>query len=469
VTTAPGKVGALFLARPETHLWVLALAVQAGLWAVVAPFLWQCCREFGPDTRRAWAAWLLLSAAGIVLLVALARAGVYGPAPSYPLAHHAGRIGVLTIVGLILLGPGLLAMCLIWQRLRTTVPPKSGPDGADWPAAAGQAGKLLEARERLTQVLLALGLAVGAVTLATGALRNAVLSYYRHQDASQFPAFYPWLYGAGATVVLAAAYFPAYFALQRASKSLIDATYPLDQKDRPDQGWYADRASFTALLKLDISPMQSFGTGVAILAPLLGSLLGTLLPVKGMNPLSHLSHHRCLAGNDARAGCADRVHWRGRTPVPDGCLRQTPAWNSSGEPQVALHRRLARRPPGLAQLVGSGPGAVARAREDEDGLPAGWPSVARRELLPVVAVFDAVFALGFLVHPFVTGLEFENVVDVGYVLGKGLGFGAGQLVEPGGLVFLRAVLVLDGEHVIHRLSSDGSFCRSALLSMVGPA
>jgi hypothetical protein len=33
------------------------------------------------------------------------------------------------------------------------------------------------------------------------------------------------------------------------------------------------------LLKLDLGPLQAFRTGIAILGPLLGSLLGLLLPV----------------------------------------------------------------------------------------------------------------------------------------------------------------------------------------------
>lgn len=275
MTTHPGKGGVLFLARPQAQLWVLALAAQAGLWAAVAPFLWNACREFKPATRWGWVGWLLLSAVVVVLFVRLERAGLYGPGPRYPLAHHGGRILALTIAGVVLvLGPGILAMCLIWQRLRTM----PSPDGANWPAAGQQAEELLGARERLAQVLLALGLAVGAVTLATGALRSAVLAYLP-QEASQYPALTPWLLGAGSTVVLAAGYFPAYFALQGASRRLVDAIYPLDRADRPDQNWYADRASFIALLKVETGPVESFRTGVAILAPLLGSLLATLLPI----------------------------------------------------------------------------------------------------------------------------------------------------------------------------------------------
>lgn len=275
MTTHPGKGGALFLARPQAQLWVLVLAVQAGLWAAVAPFLWRTCREFRPATRWAWVGWLLLGAVVVALFVRLERANLYGSGPRYPLAHHGGRILALTIAGVVLvLGPGILALCLIWQRLRTMVP----PDGGNWPAAGKQAGELLRARERLAQVLLALGLAVGAVTLATGALRSAVLAYLP-QEASQFPALTPWLFGAGATVVLAAGYFPAFFALQGASRRLADAIYPLDRTGRPDQNWYADRASFVALLKVETGPVESFRTGVAILAPLLGSLIATLLPI----------------------------------------------------------------------------------------------------------------------------------------------------------------------------------------------
>jgi hypothetical protein len=62
------------LARPQAQLWVLALAVQAGLWAAVAPFLWRTCREFSPATRWGWVGWLLLSAVVVVLFLRLEQA-----------------------------------------------------------------------------------------------------------------------------------------------------------------------------------------------------------------------------------------------------------------------------------------------------------------------------------------------------------------------------------------------------------
>ncbi len=79
MTTYPGKGGALFLARPQAQLWVLALAAQAGLWASVTPFLWRTCREFRPASWRGWVGWLLLSAVVVLLFVRLERAGLYGP------------------------------------------------------------------------------------------------------------------------------------------------------------------------------------------------------------------------------------------------------------------------------------------------------------------------------------------------------------------------------------------------------
>lgn len=56
--------------------------------------------------------------------------------------------------------------------------------------------------------------------------------------------------------------------------------YPLDREDRPSADWYAERTNFIGLLQLETGPVQSFRAGVAILAPLAGSLLGILLPAK---------------------------------------------------------------------------------------------------------------------------------------------------------------------------------------------
>jgi hypothetical protein len=216
---------------------------------------------------------VVCTAVVIVAVIVLIVTGVFGAGYSYPVTNHHGRTQALTIVGLLVTGPGLLAMWLIRERLATMTPPGS----SDWPAVARQAGELLALRDRLSRVLLILGLVIGAATLSTGALRGAVLAS-GSETAAQAPEIDPWLYGAWLTLLLGVFYFPAYLELQRVSRRLADAVYPLSWQAEPDSNWYQDRANLIALLKLDLGPLAAFRTGVAILGPLLGSLLGLLLP-----------------------------------------------------------------------------------------------------------------------------------------------------------------------------------------------
>ena len=88
-----------------------------------------------PGDPGGWVGWLLLSAVGVVLFLRLEQARLYGPGPRYPLAHHGGRLLALTIAGVVLvLGSGILALCLIWHRLRTTAP----ADDWNWPRLASR-------------------------------------------------------------------------------------------------------------------------------------------------------------------------------------------------------------------------------------------------------------------------------------------------------------------------------------------
>ncbi len=273
VTLAPGTRGADFLSHPQTKLWVIAIAVQAGLWAAVAPYLARCFWQFRPSDRRIFVA--LVVFALIIILVILSLLFWFRVSLSYPLAGHGPRIFTLTILGLLALSPGASAIWLMRQRLLAVN--QREPSG--WLDTAQRVKELLVMQDMLARVLLALGVAIGAATLATGALRNAVIAY-RPMTASQFSATYPLLYGGLFTAVLAMIYFPTYDDLQRTSRRVVEIAYPVDWRDGPDHSWFEGRRDFVDLLKIERSPLQAFRSGVAILGPIIGSLLGLLLPGK---------------------------------------------------------------------------------------------------------------------------------------------------------------------------------------------
>lgn len=93
---------------------------------------------------------------------------------------------------------------------------------------------------------LHLGVAIGAATLATGALRNAVIASGSVTD-SQFPPIYPLLYGGLFTAILAMIYLPTYDELQCTSRRVVEMAYPLDWHDGPVHRWFERRRDITEL------------------------------------------------------------------------------------------------------------------------------------------------------------------------------------------------------------------------------
>jgi hypothetical protein len=197
----------------------------------------------------------------IIMLVILTLLRWFTGGASYPLAHHMSRLDTLTVLGLGALSPGASAIWLMRQRLLAV----RQREPAGWPDMAHRARELLAIQDMLARLLLGLGLAVGAATLATGALRNAVIAYLPGPvTAKQFPPAGPLLYGAFFTAVLAMIYFPTYDELQRTAHRLVEIAYPVDWQDGPDHSWFGGRRDFADLLKMERGPLQAFRSGVAI-------------------------------------------------------------------------------------------------------------------------------------------------------------------------------------------------------------
>ena len=105
---------------------------------------------------------------------------------------------------------------------------------------------------------------IGLATLATGALRNAVLAVHL-----RFDAYYLLLYGLYFTGVLAVAFAPSYLAMRNTGARLRDRSFPLpDPNDSSCFDVLTKRKSFDDLIQLNLWASATFKAGVAILAPL---------------------------------------------------------------------------------------------------------------------------------------------------------------------------------------------------------
>jgi hypothetical protein len=89
------------------------------------------------------------------------------------------------------------------------------------------------------------------------------------------------LYGGFLAGLLALLYLPTSSRLQARARQARDQLFPLPPQDR--QGWesqISQRKSLEEVLQLHVGPWHAFQIGVAILAPLLTSMLSVLLPAR---------------------------------------------------------------------------------------------------------------------------------------------------------------------------------------------
>jgi hypothetical protein len=186
--------------------------------------------------------------------------------------------------------------------------------------APSRVSRFLDLRSDLTGMLAVAGVLIGLATLSSGALRAAVLAandegIYRQktiaclqervdrdeQAASpqppvrarfdeliarypdckplQFDEQYVLAYGLLFSGLLAIAFAPSFLSMREAGARLRDDVYPLPD---PDDSTFFDavenRRKLDDLLQTGLSATATFKAGVAILTPLVASLVSTLLP-----------------------------------------------------------------------------------------------------------------------------------------------------------------------------------------------
>lgn len=137
--------------------------------------------------------------------------------------------------------------------------------------------KYLHHRNLLSTLIFILGIYIGLGILSAAALRQLLLATgVRNQ--SDFPITVILLYGSYFTVLLAFFYIPIYIALLRFGHRLLNNFFPLP--DPATNQWkqlYEKRKDFEDFLELKTSVGQNIQAGLAVLAPLLSSIISALL------------------------------------------------------------------------------------------------------------------------------------------------------------------------------------------------
>jgi hypothetical protein len=112
-------------------------------------------------------------------------------------------------------------------------------------------------------------------TLAVGAKRAAILAMGEDVCRPDFSAAYLFLRAVFWTILLALTFFPTYAALLRTGRQLVRELLPMPSPaDESWSDWYAKQKSLEELLQLSV--VENLRAGVAILAPIAGSLISFL-------------------------------------------------------------------------------------------------------------------------------------------------------------------------------------------------
>lgn len=276
-----------FTGTLQFQAWATIVAFQVALWGALAPGLWrtsgQLWRRWQEGPGRRGPGLLLVGYLALVGLIVVAlRWG--SPNPEIPAAYSARALVLVLVALVIVLPPVAMGIWLVHGVLgglgaRLAVAPVERASlEVDWPSVGRPMfADLLWLRATLRQLLLVAGAVIGAATLASGALRLAVLAA---APSASFPSEIPVLHGGFFTVVLAILYLPASTSLKRQARALVDACWPVPPSAKPDETWYRSRQSAEGALGLAVSVRDSFQTGAAIVVPLVASIITVILPAK---------------------------------------------------------------------------------------------------------------------------------------------------------------------------------------------
>ncbi len=290
VKLAHAENGSDFTSTPQFRVWSAMAGALVALAAVIflysAAILRTLRARFCEDAGLARLTAVYLVFAGLIFWVTM----IFGsPDTSRVADYNMPRIFFL-LLGLVVSAPSIMGIWLIGLALirkkdqtKQLSPTSQGHSGAsahcDLPERKQVLCGLMLARIKLLALLSAVGSLIGVTVLTTGALRNALLAVKAADGkAVEYPIEYVLIYGLFFSALLAAVYAPVYFRLQDASRDYIERVLPLPDAGHYTSDGYTDRDNLGKLLHIDASVQETFQTGLAIIAPLMATLLSILLP-----------------------------------------------------------------------------------------------------------------------------------------------------------------------------------------------
>jgi hypothetical protein len=275
--------GKAFTETPQFLLWLLILCALS---AVMVLALWPIgaiLRDHGSELgaqSTSSRSWLSLTAGLIVIagLMIMASAPVLNRLPwassiaadvpkgeEWPLPHHDVKMMVFLGVGFVVALSAILGIWLVGLALAHL----SQQEGV-----SARADRFLRLRGELNLLVGIAGAILGLSTFGLAALRNAVVAAVPRLE---YGVEYVLVYGLWFTGVLAIASAPTYAALRVAGAELRDATFPLPEASDL-LATLEKRDSLEARMGLNLTASGLFKGAAAVASPLIGSLVGLLIP-----------------------------------------------------------------------------------------------------------------------------------------------------------------------------------------------
>lgn len=284
-----------FVSTSQFWVWCLTICTQAAVWVLALGLVWPILQRrwrhepAGGRRRLGIVATMLAVIAAISATTFGVRLGAafiglrhipFGhlSLTDVPLAGFSPKTDVLITIGLVV----ALLTCLAAAATAITLNELDPTD----PPTDGDLRCFLALRGDLSAMLGVLGVLLGISTLATGALRGAMLAVngdpayiILRGPRLEFAAQYVLAFGLLCAVLLAVAFLPTFLAMRAAGARLLDAACPLPSPADVDfEGAIARRERLDKLLQTSLSGNPTVKAAAAILAPLAAGVASLLLP-----------------------------------------------------------------------------------------------------------------------------------------------------------------------------------------------
>ena len=258
-------------------LWLLLAIGQVGLWAVLAFALVPTLRELkSKKLRMRRPVALGLSFFGVLVVLMLVGTAVgadIGGNFDNPWPNHELRLTLIAALGAAVAAFATVCMGLVYEWLAIMDAKTDAMVDVD-KATVTEFVRLRLVLHRLLEVQATI---LGSAILSVAALRGAILAV----EGLSFPQELLIGYGLAGSAALVLVYAPVYASVLAAGRRLMDKATPFPDVTGTDWPDAIDRrAKLESVLRIDSSVATNIQAVLAILTPLVGSVLGVIVGVE---------------------------------------------------------------------------------------------------------------------------------------------------------------------------------------------